>query len=720
MQDHHKKHLSLALKVFLSILLGIVIGLVFGPGASFLKPIGDGYVMLMEAAVLPYIASSLIHGVGSLHKEEAKKILRRCSYFLLILWGIAFVFIYAVALLMPNPPVTIYNAEAQTRILSENFFTYLIPKNPFYDLTNNIVPAIAVFGLIVGISLIFIPQKKELLSLMERIDHAMEKLLLNLAKLAPLSIIAHLSYAFGTIEFKKLFILELYVLSYVAISLFIVFVTLPILLKHSLHVPYSRIFHEGKTIALVAFATGSPSVVLPFIHSAVVKLTADRELPKEESHATIQTVIPIGYTFAQIGNSMILFFLLFLSFFYRQPFLFLEKALISLITIPLSIGAAPIPSNAMNFLIENLKFPKEAIDLFNEATAITDHFQVLCSVVSILVFSLLALFSYFGILKWNKKKLFSELFFSFGILFAVIGIIRLSIPLKDRYKNLYNNLTVQESIRFPVPSILVEDMNHWIMFKQENRKITHLDPLASVMETGILRIGYDPNNIPFCYWNSKNELVGLDIANAYQLAKDLDCRIQFVPIDEKEISLQLDMGYFDLAMSSMIVDEKRLLEMTFTDSYDQQNNILIVPSNKVGDFVNLGDLKKKKNLIIGALSLYQDAVHRHFPSSKYIPVENNEPLIKGEVDAIFSSYQYARVWCLNHSGYSIVDYQGKIGQKFFAYPVKVGEDEWKSFLDSWLYLKESSSFEATQKRYWFEGISPGEESKRRGLLHYLF
>lgn len=723
LMKHQKKHLSLALKVILSIVFGIVLGLILGPSSALLKPIGDGYILLMETAVVPYIASSLIHGLGTLNPSQAKKMMKRCGWFLLLLWGIAFVFIYAVALLMPNPAITVYHADGASHLFSQDFFSYLIPKNPFYDLANNIVPAIAIFGLILGISLIFIPQKKELLALMERVDHAMEKLLLYLAKLAPISIISHLAYAFGTVDFEQLITLELYVISYVAIALFLVFITIPIIMKGCLHISFKEIFHESKTIGLVAFATGSPSVALPFIHSAIMKLTEGKKLSPDETHSTIQTVIPIGYTFAQIGNSMVLFFLLFLSFFYRQPFLLTEKALISLITIPLSIGAAPASSNAMSFLINKLNFPEQAIDLFNEATAVTDHFQVLCSVMAIFAFSLLALFSFHGILRWQTKKLIPELVGTFAILFCSIGLIRYFVPFEDRYNDLYYNLTIQEVIDHPVTAKIVKGKQDWLRFKKANQGRKFDSVLSRIMERGVLRVGYDPENTPFSYWNDKGQLVGYDVANAYQFARDLDCKLAFYPVDYKDLIEQLDLGYFDIVMSSFVVDEERLVKMDFSKSHDQQKNILMVPAKHAAKFLNYKKLSTDKTLRIGALTLYKDVAQRHFPLSTYVqitdPLQEKTPLTEGKVDAIISSYQYGLVWCLNHPGYVVIDFEGLIGKKYFSYPVKRGEDAWVTFVNDWLYLKYTSKFEERQKEYWLQGIQPEKHKARKSLIHHL-
>jgi Na+/H+-dicarboxylate symporter len=42
--------------------LGIGVGLFFGEGATLLQPLGDGFVMLLQIAVLPYFVVLAVRG----------------------------------------------------------------------------------------------------------------------------------------------------------------------------------------------------------------------------------------------------------------------------------------------------------------------------------------------------------------------------------------------------------------------------------------------------------------------------------------------------------------------------------------------------------------------------------------------------------------------------------------------------------------------------------
>ncbi len=46
--------------------------------------------------------------------------------------------------------------------------------------------------------------------------------------------------------------------------------------------------------------------------------------------------------------------------------------------------------------------------------------------------------------------------------------------------------------------------------------------MERIRRTGIVRVGYGPNVIPFSYFNTANELEGYDIAYSYVLARDLN------------------------------------------------------------------------------------------------------------------------------------------------------------------------------------------------------
>jgi len=57
---------NLAHWVLIGGVAGIAAGLFFGDYCGALAPIGFAYVMLLEAAVYPYLICSLLQGLGSL------------------------------------------------------------------------------------------------------------------------------------------------------------------------------------------------------------------------------------------------------------------------------------------------------------------------------------------------------------------------------------------------------------------------------------------------------------------------------------------------------------------------------------------------------------------------------------------------------------------------------------------------------------------------------
>lgn len=718
------RQFGLAARALLAIILGIAAGLFFGPLCSVVKPVGDIFIMLLQMVVLPYICFSLIHGLGSLTPTIAKNLLKRGGGALLALWGLVFLTLYLLGHLIPPPSITILDESAKQTSLSENILGYLIPENPFYDLANNIVPAIAIFALIIGTGVMHLKQKEPLLSIVERGSKTLENIFLWLAHIAPIGIFAHIAYAVGTVHFEDLVKLEFYVVVYILACLFLTFVLLPILLRNMTHLQYPEIYRYFRRATFYAFATGVSSIAFPFIFGVLKKLAEKNKLEEERFHITSQTVVPLGYSFAQVGNCFIIFFILFASFYFRHPFSGMEKGLLYLLTVPLSIGASPAPISGIVFLLKQLEFPPQALEIFYETFSITIHFEVLLSVAGILTFIILVLFAYHGILEIKWKRLLSHLGIALASFAVLIFLFKGHITLKDRYQHFYSQLSIHRVIENPVEAEVITDLEDWEEFKRSHpAEISSESLLANILKTGIIRVGYDTRNIPYCYINEIGELAGYDIAYAYQLARDLDCKLTFVPVKIDELGKQLSSGYYDVAMSAIIMDEERLKEMIFTDSYDVQENVLIVPFAKKSSFLTYQGVVNAKGLKIAAIGAYKNVVQRHFPNAELVSLHHLSEFEEGKADALVWSKIEGFAWCLEHPGYVIVEYGELLGRKYFAYPIKPGSYNFLYFLNNWLYLKAQQGFKEEMQSYWLHGIPPKNGHKRwsiiRDELHWV-
>jgi ABC-type amino acid transport substrate-binding protein len=69
--------------------------------------------------------------------------------------------------------------------------------------------------------------------------------------------------------------------------------------------------------------------------------------------------------------------------------------------------------------------------------------------------------------------------------------------------------------------------------------------LDRIRERKVIRVGFNPDDLPFSYFNAEGKLVGFDIDMAYSLAGDLGVSIEFVPFETPRLSEQLDNDDFD-------------------------------------------------------------------------------------------------------------------------------------------------------------------------------
>ena len=705
--------ISLGYQVILAIVLGIIVGLFFGPYCSIFNPIGEIFFMLLQMVVLPYLLFLLIHGLGSLSPAIGKKLFSNGWIFFLVLWATGGVVVYALLTLIPTSQLIFEAPLASGReMLRIDILSYLIPKNVFYDLANNVVPAIVICGLIGGLSVMTLENKSNLLTLLSQVNASIEKILEWLAILSPIAIFSHVAVAAGTLHFENLAKVEFFVAVFIGATLFLTLWVLPVLLTSLTDLKYRDVMREFRRVCIIPFATAMPSLAIPFIYRTIKRQALRESLKRDDNYDNAaQTVLPLTFTFGQLGNFFILFFIYFLAFYTHHALSSGQEILLMILLLPMSFGTVISGVSSISFLLDKFHFPPGAYSTFWTISSITLNFQVLLSVASILTLIILILSAYYGLLKVKWKKLFLNLGIGFAVFALLVTGIKLSVRFQDHFTDLYRDLRVSNIVEHPIQATVFRPGDPI----PPPPDVT-LHPLKRVLQSHVLRVGYYFMDTPFCYFNSFNELAGYDVTFAYQLAKDLDCALQFIPIEPNRLGEQLANGEFDIAMSAIVVTEERLTEMNFVKSYIEQNNVLIVPLRKKDQFLKLEELVERKDLKIGGEGAYYGSIHMHFPFAKPIYLQSFKDLEDGRVDAVLWCYLSAFVWCLNHPEYTIIDYQGNLGKHFFSYAVAQGSEDWKSFLQNWLSLKEESGFTQTMYDYWILGHPPEVREKRWSIL----
>jgi Na+/H+-dicarboxylate symporter len=165
MAPRKKWQLSISTQVLLGLVLGLLAGVCLGELMAPLQEVGKAFILLLQMPVLPYISLSLITGLGNLSYEQVKALVLKAGVVLLLSWGLAIAAILVMPLAFPVwESASFFSTSLVEKPEEVNFLALFIPSNPFYAFANNVVPAVVLFSVAVGLALIGVEQKQGLLS----------------------------------------------------------------------------------------------------------------------------------------------------------------------------------------------------------------------------------------------------------------------------------------------------------------------------------------------------------------------------------------------------------------------------------------------------------------------------------------------------------------------------------------------------------------------------
>ena len=112
-------------------------------------------------SVLPYIMLSIVTSLGSLSFAEVRTLGLRGGAVLVGLWCLALLFTFLIPLAFPVlETASFFSTTLLEQRRPFNFVELFIPSNPFYALSNNIVPAVVFFFIFFGVAMIGVERKQ--------------------------------------------------------------------------------------------------------------------------------------------------------------------------------------------------------------------------------------------------------------------------------------------------------------------------------------------------------------------------------------------------------------------------------------------------------------------------------------------------------------------------------------------------------------------------------
>lgn len=704
-------------------LAGIALGILFGDGAAVLAPLGRTYIGLLQMVIYPYLLCSLLHGLGRLAPNKALRLLKAgVAIFLAAAVGLfAAIYLLGLAIPEPRPPVVV---SPSTRSAAQELVALLIPANPFADLSENRVPAIVLLGIFFGIAIQRMDGKEALLDWLDVLRRASAKIWRWVAYLAPLGVMALFADLAGTVRLDQLGGILQYLLLFGLGAAALGLVAIPLVAAALTPIGYREMLSAMKTALAMSIATSLLVSAVPYIIRFVQEFAARLGVEEEDRDEIVATTTAVAYAIVEFGNWFISLFILFAASFYHHALSLTQTALLPFMTILSTVGSPTSTVVAAEFLAAWIGLPDGTRDLYVETSAVTRYPQVLLSAMGLGLIVSLVVLSYYGRLTIRLRRVVPAVAASV----ALIGVIAVAGWAARPYL-----IPAQQNpyLAFELPGALRAAVDYTIRRpgapegaaadQGDDRSI-----MARVRDTGTLRVGYNPNVIPFSYLNAAGELVGYDIELVLSLARDLNVAVEFIAFDWQSLLADLEAERFDLAVGGIYVTDERLRQIEMTRSQIAAPLALIVPSDQADGFLSKAAILGRDDLTIAVFRdpVVEPLARALFPHGTVQVVETFADIVgKPAIDAALWTLQQSRAWALTHPGYSAVVPDNLGAPLAIAFALPKGADGLLRFVDYWLTLQDLGGLRERLNAYWIEGEPRAHSEPRwsvvRNVLHWV-
>ncbi len=723
MQNEAIRGMTFTQKILLGLVLGVAVGVFLGDLAGSFSTAGNIFIGLLQMTVLPYIVVSLIANLGRVSWSESRRLLTSAILVLLLLLLLGMIILFVIPVAFPTWSSGSFFRSALVepdRVL--DLVALYIPANPFNSLANNLVPAVVLFSILLGVGVSGVPGNQGLLNALAVLEESLIRINKVIITLTPLGVFAIAAGTAGTISLAELSRLQAYLITYTVIAGVLSFIVLPLLVSAVTPFKHRDLIAIPKDTLIMIFATAKIIVFMPQLVANVKKLFQMYDLDDETTTTGAEVLMPLAYPFPNLGTYTILMFVPFSAWYLGRSLDVGEQLLFQGSSL-LSSFVAPVIG--VPFLLDVMRIPADMMELFVMSTVYTDRIRVVLGAVHLLSLTIVTLCITRGCFKLDYKKLLKALLLSL----LALGIALFSIrSLLDKAVNsTYSGDSALVEMRWMDRTVPVK------LYRDELPPISddavNLGRLTAIRERGTLRVGFFPDSLPFAFLNDKSEAIGFDIEMAHMLASDLDVELEIVRTQYADINRMFAEGRLDIVMSGLAITPQRALSTEFSASPLDLTLGLLVADHRRKAFSSANSILRQKDLhfgIVQADNSFHRIVETSLPGVKTSVITSPRGFLKGEkpeLDAVVYSAEGGSAWTLIYPDYSIVVPKPLIMHVSAAYPLPSNDSAWANFVSRWVEIKKKEGTVDALFDHWIMGLGAESLAPRwsvvRDVLHWV-
>jgi Na+/H+-dicarboxylate symporter len=716
--------MSSSTKILVGLVSGVLVGLFFGEHAGALKVVADGFVKLLQMMVLPYITISIITSLGTLRYDQLKTLGLRAGAVLVGLWCLALIFTLLIPLAFPDTETaSFFSTTLVERRPPFNFVDLFIPSNPFYSLANNIVPAVVLFSVFLGVALVGVERKQALLDVLGVAKDALSSATKFVVGLTPYGIFAIAANTAGTLNLEQLARIQVFLITYVIVALLVALWVLPGLISALTPFRYTEVLGPTRDALITAFMAADLFIVLPILIQSCKELLERHRLVDEHTRSLPDVIVPTSFNFPHTGKLLSISFILFAGWFADAAVPVTEYprlALTGLLTFFGSLNAA-VP-----FLLDLFRIPADTFQLFLATGVVNSRFGALLAALHTVAVALLGSAAIVGCLRFSPARVARYLVITIVLSTATIGGLRVL------FNTVLKTTFAGEELVYSMRPLMTHPEARFV--KQAELGDTVEKPAGSVVDSikkrNLLRVGVFANRLPFVFLNGERQLVGFDVEMAQILARDLGVEVEFVEVeDPTALPRLLATGRVDLAMTGMPVTPERAGEMLFSEPYLDETFAFVVKDHLREEFSGWANIRDLGTFPVAVPNVpyYIDRIRARAPALQLQVVDSikriEDGLKDGTFDAVVLPAERGSVLTLLYPKYTVVVPEPGVIKIPLAYPVSGRDQNWASFVNTWIELKRRDGTIEALYGHWILGKQAGKRQPRwsivRNVLHWM-
>ncbi|MBO5469389.1 MAG: transporter substrate-binding domain-containing protein [Lachnospiraceae bacterium] len=182
-----------------------------------------------------------------------------------------------------------------------------------------------------------------------------------------------------------------------------------------------------------------------------------------------------------------------------------------------------------------------------------------------------------------------------------------------------------------------------------------------IQKDGKLVVGMNAEFAPFEFHmnvDGEDQVVGLDISLAEQIAKDLGVELEIKEMEFDPLIQNLKAGQVDVVISALVPSEERKQQVDFSDVYFSDSNVALINANKASEYKSIDDLKGAR--ICYQLGSYQEDVTKQvFGEDNLTVLDSTNTILLAlkadQIDAFITSKTVAEQAMAADKDYSYVE-----------------------------------------------------------------